>query len=317
MKRLKLVGLQELIPAPYGVMFHRFTDSRLPDSQGSLDARQLESVIDHLMDYELLSPQEWLQHLDNRSLSSHHRCLTFDDGLRCQFEIALPILESRGLRAFWFIHTSHHEGVIPPNEILSHLLLKSTSSEEVMRTFCDLARATTEFVEPDDLLTQITGLSTRFPFYTKLDCEFRLLRDALSTPSLLSCTEELAERQGTSVTEIAQTVWLAPDEIKHLSDTAQYVGLHSHTHPRFISRFSNDKQRAEYSTNLARVEQMTGIRPKAMAHPFGDYNSESLRELESLDVKCGFRSDHKSGFGITPDMQSLEIARIDASFLVK
>ncbi|NDC90871.1 MAG: polysaccharide deacetylase family protein [Acidimicrobiia bacterium] len=316
MKRLKLMGLQELTPGPYGVMFHRFTDSRLPDSQGSLNAHQLKSVLDQLMDYELLSPQEWLQHLDNRSLSSRHRCLTFDDGLKCQFEIALPILESRGLRAFWFIHTSHYEGVTPPNEILSHLLLKSTSTEEAMRAFCGIARATTDFVEPEDLSTQIRGLTTRFPFYTELDCEFRLLRDALSTPSLLSCAEELAVRQGTSVTEIAQTVWIGPDEVKRLSDRGQYVGLHSHTHPRFISRFSNDKQRAEYSTNLARIERITGVRPKAMAHPFGDYNSESLRELASLDVKCGFRSDHQCGFRITPEMQSLEIARLDASLLV-
>ena len=37
--------------------------------------------------------------------------VTFDDNLKCQYDIALPILDKYSLKAFWFIYTSPLDGV--------------------------------------------------------------------------------------------------------------------------------------------------------------------------------------------------------------
>ena len=45
-------------------------------------------------------------------------CLTFDDGLKCQYEIALPILEDLNIKAFFFVFTKLHKDIGLTTEII-------------------------------------------------------------------------------------------------------------------------------------------------------------------------------------------------------
>jgi len=65
----------------------------------------------------ILSPCEWLDKLAQNKLNGEDLCITFDDALLCQFEIALPVLERYGLKAFWFVYSSVIEGHLEKMEI--------------------------------------------------------------------------------------------------------------------------------------------------------------------------------------------------------
>ena len=46
------------------------------------------------------------ERLERSELRHNDIVLTFDDGLRCQYDIALPILNKHGIGAFWFVYSS-------------------------------------------------------------------------------------------------------------------------------------------------------------------------------------------------------------------
>ena len=98
----------------FSVMFHHFHDDiNHFASQGSIDASTFEAMIYYLQEnYNLLSATEWLERSRNGIISKNDICLSFDDSLKCQIDIALPILEKHNLNAIFAIYTSVVEGEI-------------------------------------------------------------------------------------------------------------------------------------------------------------------------------------------------------------
>ncbi|MFQ5806996.1 MAG: polysaccharide deacetylase family protein, partial [Phycisphaerae bacterium] len=95
---------------PHGIMFHHFHDDRHPAGQGSLSADDLAALIRFLEPGRFLPAREWLRRAVAGTLDNQHLCLTFDDNLRCQYDVALRVLGDFGLTAFWFLPTSALQG---------------------------------------------------------------------------------------------------------------------------------------------------------------------------------------------------------------
>jgi hypothetical protein len=76
----------------HGVMFHHFHDDRHRRGQGSISAEQLVELIEHLGRNDILPAQEWMRRAAVGALTDTDTCLTFDDALRCQYDVALPVL---------------------------------------------------------------------------------------------------------------------------------------------------------------------------------------------------------------------------------
>ena len=85
---------------PHGVMFHHFYNSDHPMGQGAISAQEFENIILYLGVDRFLSPEEWSKRAINGKLKQTDLCLTFDDALLCQYDIALPILKKFKLTAF-------------------------------------------------------------------------------------------------------------------------------------------------------------------------------------------------------------------------
>ncbi len=99
-------------------MFHRFHASNLlPRSQGSLNEIEFDLILQNVGIENILSPDEWIFKIKSNTLKSNDLCITFDDGLKSQYDIALPILDKYGLKAFWFVFSSVFHGQVDNNEI--------------------------------------------------------------------------------------------------------------------------------------------------------------------------------------------------------
>src|SRR4051794_18619226 len=97
--------------AAHGIMFHHFHDDDVdleggighPAGQGSISADTLRAMIQSIGPTRILPAHEFLHRAVAGKLTDHHVCLTFDDNLMCQYDVAVPVLEEFGLTAFWFV----------------------------------------------------------------------------------------------------------------------------------------------------------------------------------------------------------------------
>jgi hypothetical protein len=78
---------------PHGIMFHHFHDAEKHyKSEGSITAGELQQIIDFIGKENILDPSEWVRKANSGSLSSTDVCFSFDDSLKCQVEVAVPVL---------------------------------------------------------------------------------------------------------------------------------------------------------------------------------------------------------------------------------
>ena len=88
----------------HAVMFHHFHSEKHLPTQGSLSGKDFSKMIDWLSDrYNLIGANEYLIKFVESRLRNNDICLSFDDALLCQYDIAIPILEDRGIDAFFFV----------------------------------------------------------------------------------------------------------------------------------------------------------------------------------------------------------------------
>ena len=102
---------------PHGLMFHHFKDDRHKGGQGSISAEVFARLLMSIGLDRILSASEWCSRADEGTLKQDDLCLTFDDSLLCQFDIAVPVLEHFNKTAFWFVYSSVFQGVEEPLEI--------------------------------------------------------------------------------------------------------------------------------------------------------------------------------------------------------
>ena len=88
-------------------MFHHFHGKNHEKSQGSISAKQFIKIIKFLKKKcNLINADVFLEKIINKKINNNDACLTFDDSLKCQIDIALPILDKEKIQAFFFLYTS-------------------------------------------------------------------------------------------------------------------------------------------------------------------------------------------------------------------
>ena len=91
----------------HGIMFHHFHDNKkYLKSQGSINQNQLLKIIKYIGRDNILNADEFCEKLKKNRLKKNNVCFTFDDALKCQYDIALPILQDYKIRAFFFVYSS-------------------------------------------------------------------------------------------------------------------------------------------------------------------------------------------------------------------
>jgi len=72
------------------IMFHNFHNKISPKfGQGSISEEKLINIIEKIGRENILDVDEWLEKYNNCELKKNQVCLTIDDGLKCQFKVAL------------------------------------------------------------------------------------------------------------------------------------------------------------------------------------------------------------------------------------
>jgi len=304
----------------FGIMFHHFWSQDHPKGQGAISAEQFDQMICWLKKrYSLLDIDEFQERVEKNQLKSREICLTFDDSLLCQSDVALPVLDSHGISALFNVYSSAltFTPKIPQLEIYRYYRTVSFENfESFFNEFQETFRRSNEyqFQQGQKLFESRKSMYDAYPFFSEADKKFRFTRDyVLKTDEYNSLMDSMMQRGNLSNREIARKVFMKVDHLADLLKRGHKLGLHSNTHPTKISNLSFQEQKAEYFENLSFFSRSLQYTPSMMAHPCGDYNGDTISILNDLGVRIGFLAELKSHLSLS----SLEIPREDHTNILK
>ena len=101
-------------------MFHHFHDDKAhKKSQGSISKDDFYKIIKFIGRKNILNAETFFEKFRTNKIKSNEVCITFDDAIKSQIDIALPVLEDLKIKAFYFVYTSLFEGKPDNLEILN------------------------------------------------------------------------------------------------------------------------------------------------------------------------------------------------------
>jgi len=306
----------------HGIMFHHFHNERHPKGQGSISQEDFANLLDFVGIHRILSPLEWLEKLASNKLEKQHLCITFDDTLLCQFEIALPVLEVFNLKAFWFVYSSVFEGHLGKIEIYRFFRSKFFYNIDDFYGIFFRKVFDSEFSQRAEAVSgkrQITNQMKLFPFYSINDMKFRLIRDrALGKQNYETIMDEIILEHGLTLLDLSKGLWMSNEHLSHLSQNGHVIGLHSYSHPTVLAGLSYEEQFREYEKNYLHVKEVCRRSPIAMAHPCNSYNKDTIEILKHFGIRCGFRTNmfpKREGGRTNPN--KFEMARQDHANIMR
>ena len=306
---------------PHGIMFHYFHNGLHHEKrQGSISGEKFEAILNFIGIENILNPDEWLFKLINNKLTQNDLCITLDDGLKCQYDICLPVLEQYNLKSFWFIYSSVFLGNLGKLEIYSNFRSKYfISVDEFHQNFFEKYDSKRlSVIDKIAFEKYVNERKLEFPFYSYDDLKFRFIRDqVLGENEYEKLMDEIVEEKGADVDMIAENLWLSDVHLRTLSNRGHAIGLHSYSHPTVISKLSYKHQREEYKKNFRHLNQVCKKDVVSMSHPCNSYNNDTIKVLREFGILCGFRSTMIPPEGKKINPSTLEIAREDHSNILK
>jgi peptidoglycan/xylan/chitin deacetylase (PgdA/CDA1 family) len=277
-----------------GVLFHYFHDANHRPSQGSIDATEFVRQVEYLGRDRFVDARDFFELARTDRLSANQLCITLDDGLASQRDVALPVLDELDLTAFWFVNTAMYGDRPPTLELYRAFRSEAYASVDAFyddfegelgsRFPSRLERAESEFA--------ISRYLSEFTFYSDRDRWFRFVRDLILTSSeYQDVMASLMARSRFRAHDAVSRLWLTEHDLRRLDADGHIIGLHSHSHPLRMDRLPVEEQRHEYEQNAAILTEILSRRPYAASHPGGWYTRDTLRILEDLGIEIAFRAD--------------------------
>ena len=309
----------------HGVMFHHFHDNKKHlKSQGSINKATLEKLINYIGRKNIIDAADFLKRFRTNKLKKNHVCLTFDDSLKCQFDIAKPILDKFNIKAFFFVYTACLKG--EPNYIEIFRYFRSTFYKNInffYKDFFSHIKKKYNKIKIENFLDkhhdERSEWKKKFTYYSFQDINFRFIRDKfLGEKNYKIIMLDLIKKKGLNLNSLKNKFTLNKREILSLHNSGHLIGLHTHTHPFQFNNIKYSDQRKEYLTNKKILEKILKTKILSVAHPCGSYNKDTLKILNSIGVQLGFKQIMtKDGSMKKINNSKFEIAREDHSKIVK
>ena len=303
----------------HGIMFHHFHDNKTYlQGQGSISKEDFVNLINFIGRKNILNANEFFIRFKEKKISEKDVCLTFDDSLKCQYDIAVPILDEFKIKAFFFVHTLFFTG--------------DTDMLEIYRFFrLNFFRTVDEFYEEffsiisnykkielsiffDKKKKIIDYNKKKYPFYSYNDIKFRLLRDNfLDKAEYDQIMLKMFEEKNFDYKSIITNLYFNKEDLIKLDSNGHVIGLHSHSHPTKMEKLNFEEQFNEYKNNANIISKILhGKKIFSMSHPLSSYNHETAEILQKLGIEIGFRDSMKIDANMSKINNSIyELARED------
>ncbi len=220
--------------------------------------------------------------------------VTFDDGYRDNFDIAVPILRERGVPATFFLPTAFlEEPRLPWWDRVACILKQTRVNRLELPLWSDGEAGSGD--GPPALTIDLTQTSRPAAIRAVIDAflDGRIADE----PWFLTMLADRAEVALDS-SAMARALFADWGQVRGLTgpDTGLSVGSHGHSHRR-LAALEHDAQRAELIGSRRILEDRLGLRIEALAYPYGWPGSFDER-TRSIAAEAGYRVAFASFEGI-------------------
>jgi len=282
----------------HGIMFHNFHNDNIHKKcQGSISKDEFYKLINFVGRKNILDANVFFDKFKQKKLKENEVCLTFDDGIKSQMDVALPVLEDLKVKSYFFIYTSALEGNPDNLEIFRYFRANFFNCvDDFYKNFYEfLNHDLTNFFNLHK--NKILDIQKRYSFYTIEDIKFRLVRDIyLKKDDYVLILFDMMKEKKFEYKQILPNLTFDKNDLISLNSLGHTIGLHSHNHPTSMQDLSYDEQKFEYQ-NSADIISKTLNKPlntfKTASHPLGSYNQNSLDILKEQGIELAFKDSMK------------------------
>lgn len=205
--------------------------------------------------------------------------ITFDDGLKDQYDNAVPILKKYKATATFFPITGTLDGWLPATHKI-HILLSRSSAE-------DLIDRCNDFL--DENYPEL-ALTYRIPKNKRIS-ETRKLRDDILTANFKEtmnilpnkiedkCLKTLFANLKINEREMCETLFMSERDIANLARDGFTVGSHGNKHYALEFQDATATQN-DIRTAKKRLIKIIGMEPKIFSYPHGGVNDQVVKILK-------------------------------------
>ncbi len=278
----------------HGIMFHHFHDDNIHAKiQGSISKDDFYKIICFIGRKNILDADIFFDKYKKNKLKENEVCITFDDALKCQIDIALPVLEDLKIKSFFFVYTSIFEENPDTLEMFRYFrnVYFNSVDDFYLSFYKVLNKDLSGFFRKNE--KKMSDTMIKFPFYSTEDLKFRLIRDNFLTKAdydkiiILMMDEKKIKPK-----DLLPILFFSKKDLKSLNKLGHLIGLHSHNHPTLLEKLSYDEQKNEYEKCISIISKILdepSNNINCMSHPNGSYNDDTLNILENLGIELGFK----------------------------
>lgn len=259
-------------------IFHRVLAKPDPLLAGEPDANTFNWMIRFIsQSFNVLPFGSAVKQLKFGDLPTASACITFDDGYRDNFDIALPILQRYGVKATFFIATDFLEGGRMWND-------------DVIEAVRNINEASVNW---EDYRLGTHDLSTQMMRCQSLGSVLGKLK-YFSHEERAIFARQMARRAG--VPERSDLM-MTCEEVRGLRTAGMEVGAHTRSHP-ILSGLTNEQAMAEICGGKTDLEAILDKSVDVFAYP----NGNPERDLSSRDAEliaaAGFSAAATTAWGV-------------------
>ncbi len=190
-------------------------------------------------------------------LKENELCLTFDDGIKCQIDIALPVLEDLKIKSFFYVYTSMFEGKPDNLEVFRYFRMNyfNNVNEFYMNFYKVLNKDLDNFFKINEGVIKNTKI--KIPYYSIKDIKFRLIRDKyLKKKDYEVIMHNMMKKKNFEPKKHYSNLFFDKKDLKELDSLGHLIGLHSHNHPTLLENLSYDEQKLEYENCISIISNI-------------------------------------------------------------
>jgi peptidoglycan/xylan/chitin deacetylase (PgdA/CDA1 family) len=205
--------------------------------------------------------------------------VTFDDGYRDNFEVAIPILRERGIPATFFLPTAFLEAPrLPWWDQVAYIIKQTRVRRLVLEIGPDGGKPPLAIdLETTPRSSAIMKIIGAFLDGTIADGPWFL--------------DRLAERASVDVdgAALARALFTSWDQVRHLTGVGAdlTIGSHGHSH-RELAGLDGESQRVELTESRRLLESRLGRAVTALAYPYG-WPGSYTAATKALAAEAGYR----------------------------
>jgi peptidoglycan/xylan/chitin deacetylase (PgdA/CDA1 family) len=250
--------------------YHRvlaMPDEIAPDQTDVVQFHRHINVLSKL--FNVLTVSDAVRRMKTGTLPPRAVAITFDDGYRDNFTVALPALQRYGLPATFYVATGFTDGGLMWNDAIIESI-RQYSDSMFDGTPWGIGMLPTANI--DERRAAIATLISKLKYRSRATRESQAI--------------EIADATGAT---LPRDLMMCRSDIKGLSDAGMELGAHTVNHP-ILSKTAPDEARSEIATSREHLEELTGAGITTFAYPNGRPDEDFTRDHAAMVKECGFEN---------------------------